>query len=213
MLEHRKTDYNAVILSQDSLFVEFLTQTHSAIFSNISIKHIQAVELIAIYQFHYLLVHQSSVLDFYNYIKKTGSISSVHSIYFFLWDYPDYLQAINSKNRLNVINLKKPALKILNEVKQIVKPISSKEDVMFENLNLLYKQLAHLNYTACFTETELDLIYKLKRFSDNKTLVQKCNISVATLKRRLKIIAEKCDNAKSKSEIINFLYENYVLIP
>ena len=70
MLEHRKTDYNAVILSQDSLFVEFLTQTHSAIFSNISIKHIQAVELIAIYQFHYLLVHQSSVLDFYNYIKK-----------------------------------------------------------------------------------------------------------------------------------------------
>jgi hypothetical protein len=158
-------------------------------------------------------VHQSSVLDFYNYIKKTGSISSDHSIYFFLWDYPDYLQAINSKNRLNVINLKKPALKILNEVKQIVKPISSKEDVMFENLNLLYKQLAHLNYTACFTETELDLIYKLKRFSDNKTLAQKCNISVATLKRRLKIIAEKCDNAKSKSEIINFLYENYVLIP
>lgn len=120
MLEHRKTDYNVVILSQDSLFVEFLTQTHSAIFSNISIKHIQAVELIAIYQFNYLLVHQSSVLDFYNYIKKTGSISSDHSIYFFLWDYPDYLQAINSKNRLNVINLKKPALKILNEVKQIV---------------------------------------------------------------------------------------------
>jgi hypothetical protein len=32
MLEHRKTDYNVVILSQDSLFVEFLTQTHSAIF-------------------------------------------------------------------------------------------------------------------------------------------------------------------------------------
>jgi len=80
MLEHRKTDYNAVILSQDSLFVEFLTQTHSAIFSDISIKHIQAVELIAIYQFHYLLVHQSSVLDFYQNNNKCKNASNAFSI-------------------------------------------------------------------------------------------------------------------------------------
>jgi len=213
MFHRGKTDFDVLILSKDTLFVEVVVEKLKPLFSNISAKHIQSADLIGVFQFRSLFIHQSSVLDFYQNNNKCKNASNAFSIIFFLWEKPECFQYYPLKCNFKIIDLKIPAAKILKEVSQILLPVKSNEDAIFEQLGVLNKQLSNILQTALFTDDELDIIYKLKKFSDNKTLAQKCNISIATLKRRLKIIAEKCDNAKSKSEIINFLYENYVIKP
>lgn len=209
-----ETKYDICLISQDSLFPLAIMEILRRLNLTLKVKYIQDISLFKFYNCNKIFLHESSLSEFIAWSYNNKNHIPSESIFIFVYELKDlekpFVKSSVIINQNQIITTSSGIGKLTVNVKMILKKVNV-NNFLIEELSKLYKEYSFLLNSSHFTEEELDIIYKLRRFSDNKILADKCNLSLSTIKRRLKTIAEKCGVPNQKTALLNYFYENQIL--
>lgn len=207
MLKTENTHFNIGILNVDSLFADAFLRLLKSCNDNLTIKHVSEASIASFYSFDILFVHQSRTWDYLNFLLSQKSNIKAHETIYCLNCNTSLLLQKDVTDTLKILDLTIPVNEIKENLQQHVRKINKGKAKFGKPARSLTVLSRNFQIAGHFSDEELNVIYSLRKHICNKQISESCKISVSTLKRRLKAIADKCGVPNNKTAILCYLYE------